>query len=60
MAHDVAKGLAYLADLKYVHRDLACRNCLVNSSRLVRIKSVIIKKFIQANHLWSLGFVSIF
>ncbi|XP_040568562.1 uncharacterized protein [Lepeophtheirus salmonis] len=37
MALDVAKGLAYLADLKYVHRDIACRNCLVNSSRIVKL-----------------------
>jgi Protein tyrosine and serine/threonine kinase len=28
MALDIAKGLAYLAELKYVHRDVACRNCL--------------------------------
>ncbi|EEC03034.1 nerve growth factor receptor TRKA, putative [Ixodes scapularis] len=37
MALDVARGLSYLADLKYVHRDLACRNCLVNAGRTVKI-----------------------
>ncbi len=37
MALDVARGLAYLKDLKYVHRDIACRNCLVNSSRVVKL-----------------------
>lgn len=37
MALDVARGLSYLANLKFVHRDLACRNCLVNSSRTVKI-----------------------
>ena len=37
MALDVARGLSYLAELKYVHRDVACRNCLVNSSRVVKL-----------------------
>ncbi|KAH8245925.1 hypothetical protein KR032_011687, partial [Drosophila birchii] len=36
-AMDVAKGLAYLAQQKYVHRDIACRNCLINSYRVVKI-----------------------
>ncbi|XP_017835096.2 LOW QUALITY PROTEIN: retinal guanylyl cyclase 2 [Drosophila busckii] len=36
-ALDVAQGLAYLAEQKYVHRDIACRNCLVNSQRVVKI-----------------------
>ena len=37
MALDVSRGLSYLAELKYVHRDLACRNCLVNSTRVVKL-----------------------
>ncbi|XP_061400321.1 atrial natriuretic peptide receptor 1-like [Musca vetustissima] len=36
-ALDVAKGLAYLAQQKYVHRDIACRNCLVSAQRTVKI-----------------------
>lgn len=37
MALDIARGLSYLAERKFVHRDLACRNCLVNTSRSVKI-----------------------
>ncbi|XP_046384645.1 uncharacterized protein LOC124154916 [Ischnura elegans] len=37
MALDVARGLSYLAELKYVHRDIASRNCLINTSRVVKI-----------------------
>lgn len=37
MSLDVAHGLKYLTDLKYVHRDLACRNCLVHASKRVKI-----------------------
>ncbi|XP_033248989.1 retinal guanylyl cyclase 2-like isoform X2 [Drosophila miranda] len=36
-AMDVACGLAYLAEKKYVHRDIALRNCLVNAQRVVKI-----------------------
>lgn len=34
---DVASGLAYLASLGFVHRDLACRNCLLDAERVVKI-----------------------
>ncbi|XP_033626107.1 gamma-aminobutyric acid type B receptor subunit 1-like [Asterias rubens] len=37
MVLDVATGLRYLASHKYVHRDLACRNCLVDCSYTVKI-----------------------
>lgn len=37
MALDVARGLSYLADLKFVHRDIASRNCLINAQRNVKI-----------------------
>ena len=33
----VAAGMAYLSSLHHVHRDLACRNCLVDSSMSVKI-----------------------
>ncbi|CAH1779810.1 unnamed protein product [Owenia fusiformis] len=37
MALDVARGLKYLSDLNYVHRDIACRNMLLNSEKVVKI-----------------------
>ena len=37
MAVDIGSGLAYLAENRYVHRDIACRNCLVNSDRVVKL-----------------------
>ncbi|ELU06196.1 hypothetical protein CAPTEDRAFT_136189, partial [Capitella teleta] len=37
MALDAAKGLKYLSDLKYIHRDLACRNCLVHVTKRIKI-----------------------
>ena len=37
MTYGIAKALEYLAEQKYVHRDIAFRNCLVNSSRTVKL-----------------------
>lgn len=37
MALDAARGLAYLASKRYVHRDVAARNCLVSSRRKLKI-----------------------
>lgn len=41
MCVDVARGCQYLEEMHFVHRDLACRNCLVSSyetdSRIVKI-----------------------
>lgn len=37
MALDVARALSYLAQLRYVHRDVAARNCLVSARRVVKL-----------------------
>lgn len=37
MALDIARALDYLMEMKYVHRDVACRNCLVNPQRVVKL-----------------------
>ena len=37
MARQIAAGMQYLAGKKYVHRDLATRNCLVGDQMVVKI-----------------------
>uniref|UniRef100_A0A8D0UQT8 receptor protein-tyrosine kinase n=1 Tax=Sus scrofa TaxID=9823 RepID=A0A8D0UQT8_PIG len=37
MARQVAAGMAYLSERKFVHRDLATRNCLVGENMVVKI-----------------------
>lgn len=36
-AYDIASGMQYLHSKKYIHRDLACRNCLLDSNSRVKI-----------------------
>lgn len=36
-AFDIAKGMNYLHEKKYIHRDLACRNCLLDENQRVKI-----------------------
>lgn len=37
IALQIANGMMYLASQRFVHRDLACRNCLVASGPMVKI-----------------------
>jgi len=37
MAMDIIEGIHYLHTREYVHRDIACRNCLVSANKTIKI-----------------------
>ncbi|XP_043236626.1 receptor-type guanylate cyclase gcy-5-like isoform X2 [Amphibalanus amphitrite] len=52
MARDVACALSYLADRKFVHRDVACRNCLVSGSYVVKLADFGMTRSLSENNYY--------
>lgn len=46
IALQIANGMVYLSERKFVHRDLATRNCLINEDMVVKIAGKNLDKFI--------------
>lgn len=40
----VARGMEHLSNHRFVHKDLAARNCLINSQRRVKVSSLSLSK----------------
>ena len=52
VAKQIASGLAYLADNNFVHRDLACRNCLVDKKLRVKISDFGMARNMYGRHYY--------
>ena len=55
MSTDIAAGLDYLTTHHYIHRDLATRNCLVNSKLCVKISDFGMSQDIYVSDYFRLG-----
>ena len=51
----LARGLAYLSSLDFVHRDIASRNCLLDSSYTAKIADFGLSRNIGGNNYYRIG-----
>lgn len=57
-AYDVAKGCKYMEDARFIHRDIAARNCLLTTrapGRIVKIADFGMAKDIYRNDYYKKG-----
>lgn len=54
-ALDAARALSYLAELRYVHRDVAARNCLLSAKRTLKLADFGMTRLVFENDYYRFG-----